>query len=92
MTKRTLSGVAMAMLFLLPSCGTVNSVRWAYGKSSVFGEPDSFSEKNALRAVVGAPVIVAGVAYDAVTWPIQLIFGVWPMWGSSSTMMKPDDV
>lgn len=79
-------------MFLLPSCGTANAVRWTYGKSSVFDKPDSFSEDHALRAVVGVPVIVGGVAVDAVTWPLQLIFGVWPMWGRDSSMMKPDGV
>jgi len=43
----------------------------------------------AMRAIVGAPVIVGSAAFDVVTWPIQLIFGVWPMWGDDSTQLKP---
>ena len=39
-----------------------------------------------------APLIVGGVVFDFVTWPGQLIFGVWPMWGPSSLHMKPETV
>lgn len=89
MAKRSLS-IALLAMVVLPACATTNGVRWAYGKSSVHDRPDAFSEDVAMRAIFGVPVIVGGVAFDAVTWPLQLIFGVWPMWGSASTMMNPD--
>lgn len=89
---RNLRGGVLAVLTLavLPACGTVNGVRWAYGESSVYDEPDAFSEKLAVRATFGIPVIVGGAAFDAVTWPVQLLFGVWPMWGSASKHMVPE--
>ena len=89
MTKRNLSGLLLVALTVLPACATANGVRWAYGDDSCYDEPDALSETCALRAIVGAPVIVGGVAWDAVTWPFQIIFGVWPMWGQDSTMMDP---
>jgi hypothetical protein len=89
MRKRLLSGLALASLVVLPACATANGVRWAYGKDSCYDEPDALSESCALRAIVGAPVIVGGVVWDAVTWPLQIIFGVWPTWGQESTMMEP---
>lgn len=35
-------------------------------------------------------MILGGVVFDAVTWPVQLAFGVWPWWGTSSLHKKPD--
>lgn len=87
--KRTLSIVALLVLATLPACGTVNGVRWAYGKSSVYAPPDEFSESLGARAMFGVPVIVGGVVFDAATFPLQLLFGVWPWWGSASTQLEP---
>jgi hypothetical protein len=75
----------------LTSCGTFNTVRWAYGKESIFEQPSAHSDECGLRPVLGIPVILGGVAVDAVTWPVQLAFGVWPWWGDSSMHMQPND-
>ena len=36
--------------------------------------------------------VLGGVAFDAVTWPVQLAFGVWPMWGPHSRHLMPPNV
>ena len=89
MRSRRLTAVALLALCCLPACATTNGVRWASGMPSVYDEPDALSESLALRAVVGAPVIVGGAVWDVVTWPLQVIFGVWPTWGDASTQMDP---
>lgn len=91
MHSRRLAALTLLALGCLPACATTNGVRWAYGMDSVYDKPKSLSEATALRAVVGVPVIVGGVIWDAATLPLQAIFGVWPMWGNSSTMMNPTD-
>jgi hypothetical protein len=91
-TKKSLPALALLSVCCLAACGTVNTVRWAYGKPNVFEEPSSVSESVGWRAWIGAPVIVGGVVWDVVTWPFQLVFGVWPMWGDSSQHLKPSDV
>ena len=90
MGRRQLGVLALMAMTILPACGTTNGVRWAYGESSIYGKPDSNSESVGVRAIFGAPVILAGLAGDAVTLPFQLLFGVWPMWGDASTQLKPD--
>ncbi len=89
MKTRSLGLLALLGLSFLPACGTTNGVRWAYGASSIYGEPDTFSESMGIRAIFGLPVILAGAAFDAHTFPYQILFGVWPMWGKASTQMKP---
>lgn len=89
MTTRITATLLALALLPLSSCGTVNGVRWAYGKTSIYGKPDSFSESRGIRATFGVPVIVGGFAFDAVTFPAQALFGVWPWWGNASTHMKP---
>lgn len=91
-STRLLSAFALLALAALPSCGTVHTTRWVYGMPSCFDETTSESESVGLRAVVGAPVILGGVVFDVVTWPGQLIFGVWPMWGPASQHMKPANI
>ena len=59
---------------------------------SCFEPPSPEAEAAGLRVMVGAPVMLGGVLFDAVTWPAQLIFGVWPMWGPASRHMKPANV
>jgi hypothetical protein len=81
--------VALTAAAALPSCATTNSVRWAYDMPSYCPPPDPEAEHIGIRAIAGAPVILGSLAFDAVTWPIQLIFGVWPWWGDASTQMKP---
>lgn len=90
MGRRQLGVLALLALTTLPACGTANGVRWAYGSPSIYGKPDTHSESLGVRAIFGAPVILAGVAADAVTFPFQLLFGVWPMWGDASTQLNPD--
>jgi hypothetical protein len=90
MRMRPLGVLALFVITLLPACATTHGARWAYGKSSTYDAPDEVSEGLALRALVGVPVIVGGVVWDAATWPLQLLFGVWPLWGNESTMMNPD--
>jgi hypothetical protein len=82
-------GAAALALVSLPSCGTVHTARWVFGLPSCFAQPTPEAEAVGLRAIVGAPVIVGGVAFDAVTWPLQLVFGVWPMWGPYSRHLMP---
>ncbi|HEX5053150.1 MAG TPA: hypothetical protein VFZ65_15350 [Planctomycetota bacterium] len=89
MGRRRLGVLALLTLVVLPACATTNGVRWAYGMPSVYDKPDEFSESVACRAIFGVPVIVGGAVADAVTWPLQLLFGVWPTWGSDSTQMDP---
>jgi len=89
MKKRNLGLLALLGLSFLPACATTNGVRWAYGASSIYDKPDAHSESMGARAIFGLPVILVGVACDATTFPLQVIFGVWPMWGSASTQMKP---
>jgi hypothetical protein len=89
MRTKTLGILALLALLGLSSCTTVHSVRWSYGMSSAYPEPDEFSDDLAIRAVVGLPLIVGSIVFDAVTWPIQALFGVWPLWGDASKHMKP---
>lgn len=89
MASRLLGGLALLTLAVLPACATTNGVRWAYGMDSVYDEPDQLSEDCGLRAIVGVPVIVGGAVWDVATFPLQIIFGVWPTWGRASTMMDP---
>lgn len=84
--------VAAAALALLPACGTAHTARWTFGMSSCFDQPTPEAEAIGWRAFVGAPVILGGVAFDAATWPIQLVFGVWPMWGPHSRHLMPPNV
>ena len=91
MRSRHLGALALLALCCLPSCGTTNGVRWAYNMDSIYDEPDELSETCGLRAIVGIPVILGGAVFDIVTFPAQLIFGVWPMWGTASTQMDPND-
>lgn len=73
----------------LSACATSHAVRWTYQMPSIWDAPEPYEENVAMRAIVGAPVIIGSAAFDVVTWPIQLIFGVWPMWGDESTQLKP---
>ena len=58
---------------------------------SIHSNPDEYSKESGLAPAVGLPLIVCSAAMDAVTWPYQLIFGVWPMWGEESLHMKPPE-
>lgn len=89
MKTRIISSMLALAALTLTSCGTVNGVRWAYGESSIYGKPDEYSESQGLRAVMGIPVIVGGLAFDAGTFPLQALFGVWPWWGDASTQLRP---
>jgi hypothetical protein len=88
MRKATLCLLLFAVL-ALPSCATTHAVRWTYGMDSIYDKPTRLAEDTGVRSVVGLPLIVGSVAADAFTWPFQLIFGVWPMWGRASQHMKP---
>ncbi|MFN3241565.1 MAG: hypothetical protein ACE37K_08640 [Planctomycetota bacterium] len=88
--KMRLTAASLLLFAGLSSCGTSHTARWVYGASSTFEEPSPHSEENALRAAIGLPVIVGGVAFDVVTFPVQIMFGVWPWWGDASLHMKPD--
>lgn len=80
MKKVLLAAVGVFACALFTGCGTVNAVRWSYGDSSCFDQPDA----DVVRPVCAVPLIVGGVAFDGLTWPIQLAFGVWPWWGAKS--------
>lgn len=84
-----LRAATVAALAVLPACGTVNTARWVFGMPSCFEKPSREAEESGLRVIVAVPVIVGGVAFDAVTWPLQLVFGVWPMWGPYSRHLMP---
>lgn len=87
--KNFLPAVLLLPLVLLPSCATANSVRWTYGKTSAYPPPGELAEDVAWRAWIGAPLILGSVVFDAVTFPFQAIFGVWPWWGDRSQHMEP---
>lgn len=89
MKKATLAALLLLTCLTATSCGTTHGVRWTYGASSMYDEPDDFSESYAIRAALGIPVIAGGLVFDATTFPLQAIFGVWPWWGSASNQMKP---
>jgi hypothetical protein len=89
MNGKRLAALSLLACSLLSGCATTHGIRWVYGMESIHAKPDQFSEDAALRAIVGAPVILGSVAFDLVTWPGQLLFGVWPTWGKSSEHMKP---
>lgn len=72
---------------LLPSCATSHAVRYAYGQSSVFQEEES---DDSWRAVYSTPLIVGSMIWDIFTFPAQAVYGVWPLWGSSSLSMDPN--
>ena len=93
MTLRPFASLAVLTLCcsLSSGCGTVHAVRWSYGESSVFDDP-SRRAAHYVRPICAAPLIVGCVGFDAVTWPLQLIFGVWPWWGQDSELMRPGDV
>lgn len=82
-------GAALLAILALPSCATTHAARWAYGMDSIHDKPSQVSENVGLRPFLGVPLILASVAWDALTWPEQLIFGIWPMWGRASLHMKP---
>ncbi|MCB9878514.1 MAG: hypothetical protein H6835_13030 [Planctomycetes bacterium] len=90
MKKSVLVLAAAALMSVLSSCGTVNGVRWAYGHDSIYAKQEVVAEKGVARAIFGVPVIVGGATFDVLTWPVQLLFGVWPMWGRSSPILRPD--
>lgn len=92
MNKFRLLAAGLLACTFLQSCGTTNAVRWTYGKPSVFDAPDRYSESMGLRPIVGIPVIVGGFAFDAVTFPAQALFGVWPWWGKNSMHMQPESM
>lgn len=89
MKKAVLAALLLTISVTSTSCGTTHGARWAYGASSMYDEPDTFSESQAIRATFGLPVIAGGLMFDAVTFPFQIAFGVWPWWGSASNQMKP---
>jgi hypothetical protein len=89
MNRRTSTALVLLALLSLPACGTVNGARWAYGASSAYGKPEGESDALAFRATLAVPVILGGVAFDAVTFPFQIAFGAWPWWGDASRQMKP---
>ncbi len=91
MKQRILGFAALAAVSVLASCGTTNGIRWAYGETSIYDDGAQASNRGVERAIFGIPVILTGVACDVVTLPVQALFGVWPLWGSSS-MMKPKGV
>jgi hypothetical protein len=84
--KKALLGLVFLAL-LLPSCATCHAVKWAYNAPSCHGEVDEGA--SVLRPAIGVPFILLSAAWDFLTWPEQLIFGVWPMWGENSKHMKP---
>lgn len=86
--RRALAAAILGVL-ALPSCATTHAVRWTYGMDSIHDKPSQVSENIGLRPFIGVPLILGSVAWDALTWPEQLIFGIWPMWGSASKHMKP---
>ena len=90
MKKSSIAALIALGCLLTSGCGTCHGARWAYGATSIYEAPDAFSESQSLRAVLGVPVILGGVAFDAATFPLQAAFGVWPWWGNASTQMKPD--
>tara|TARA_R110002072_G_scaffold228234_8_gene385200 strand:- start:27856 stop:28263 length:408 start_codon:yes stop_codon:yes gene_type:complete len=89
MTKFRLLAASLIACTFLSSCGTTNAVRWAYGKTSVFEAPSKHSEEMGLRPIAGIPLIATAFVFDAVTFPAQALFGVWPWWGSRSLHMQP---
>jgi hypothetical protein len=85
----TVGALLATAALLLPGCATVASVNWAYNRPSIFEPPPPEAEHVALRAIVGLPLIVGSVGWDALTFPFQLAFGVWPWWGDGSTQLRP---
>lgn len=81
-------------LCLSSSCATVQSVRWAYHHDSMFGdaiepEDSQYGYNRSIRALLGLPLILNSIAWDAATFPVQILFGVWPWWGDDSMSMNP---
>jgi hypothetical protein len=72
---------------LLPSCATSHAIRYSYGKSSFYQEAET---DDVWRAVYGTPLVIGSIGWDVITLPVQIVFGVWPMWGSSSLSMDPE--
>jgi cobalamin synthase len=91
MKKAILMAALAAVCVSSTSCATMHAVRWTYEEPSHYDEPSQFGDDNAVRAWVSVPLIVVSSIFDAVTWPEQLIFGVWPMWGDASLHCKPDE-
>ena len=78
---------ALLVLGTLSSCATTHASRYAYGRSSCFAEQESDDPS---RAIFGIPLVLGSLVFDSATWPVQAIFGVWPMWGKASLSMKPE--
>ncbi len=73
--------------FPLASCSTFNLVHWAQDEPSVYAEPQGEFSRGIVKpfvTVVGFPV---AVVWDIVTFPFQIIGGVYPY---SDSVMTPE--
>jgi hypothetical protein len=62
----------------LTSCASSNLVRWGFDKDSVYAQPDGEVSRSMLKpslTILGMPI---AFAWDVVTFPFQIIFGVHP--------------
>ncbi len=87
---KSFRNVSLALLCLLPftACSTFNHVRWAMDDTSVYNEPEGGFSRGVVKplwTIVGFPV---AVAWDVVTFPFQIISGVYPY---SDSVMAPDE-
>ncbi len=92
--KRTRSVlVGLALLVVLPftftftSCASSHLVRWSFGKSSDYREHDTELGNSVLKPTVTFITLPIAGAWDLVTLPFQMIWGVYP-WGD--TYLDPE--
>ena len=79
-TKKATSVLALALASLaLEGCATSHLVRWSKGEKSYYAEPSGGKE----YVIAPATVIMFPVTlgWDIVTFPFQLIWGIYPYGG-----------
>jgi hypothetical protein len=78
MKKTTAIALSVLCAASLTSCASSNLARWGFDKDSVYSEPSGEFSRAVLKpslTILGMPV---AFAWDVVTFPFQIIFGVHP--------------
>jgi len=79
--------LVLACAVPLSSCGTFNLVKWAQDKPSVYAEPQGEVSRGFLKPVVTVVGFPVAVVWDVLTFPFQIIGGVYPY---SDSVMEPE--
>ncbi len=87
-TRSLLAG--LVLLAVLPctftSCATTHLMRWSFGESSILREHDTDLGNAILKPSLTVLYLPLASAWDVVTLPFQVIWGIYP-WGGR--MLQP---